>query len=149
MPQPEQLKQKGKYYKSTSTKRKRRSRKTRIKIQKKYSQSKFLPVRRNRIALQYATLKQDTSRYQEEMQTNFKYPAETTANAAKIPRQMSLFIKQDQITSNPRKDYKNNCNARKVAPSYTQKMTLKQIQEESEQNYHIFQLKFNKCTYAK
>jgi hypothetical protein len=26
------------------------------------------------------------------MQTKFKYPAETTANAAKIPRQMSLFI---------------------------------------------------------
>jgi hypothetical protein len=61
-------------------------------------------VRRKRIALQNATLKQDTSRYQEEMQTKFKYPAETTANAAKIPRQMSLFIKQDQITSNPRND---------------------------------------------
>jgi hypothetical protein len=38
------------------------------------------------------------------MQTKFKYPAETTANAAKIPRQMSLFIKQDQITSNLRND---------------------------------------------
>jgi hypothetical protein len=57
-------------------------------------------VRRNRIALQYATLKQDTSRYQEEIQTKFKYPAQTTANAAEIPRQMSLFIKKDQITSN-------------------------------------------------
>jgi hypothetical protein len=63
-------------------------------------------VRRNRIALQYATLKQDTSRYQEEMQTKFKYPAETTANAAKNPRQMSLFIKQDQITSNLKNDSK-------------------------------------------
>jgi hypothetical protein len=63
-------------------------------------------VRRNRIALQYATPKQDTSRYQEEMQTKFKYPAETTTNAAKIPRQMSLFIKQDQITSNLRNDSK-------------------------------------------
>ncbi len=38
------------------------------------------------------------------MQTKFKYPAETTANATKIPRQMSLFIKQDQITSNLRND---------------------------------------------
>ncbi len=57
-------------------------------------------MRRNRIALQYATLKQDTSRYQEEIQTKFKYPAQTTANAAEIPRQMSLFIKKDQITSN-------------------------------------------------
>jgi hypothetical protein len=57
-------------------------------------------VRRNRVALKYATLKEDTSKYQEETQTKFKYPAETTANAAKIPRQMSLFIKQNQITSN-------------------------------------------------
>ena len=39
---------------------------------KKYSPNKFLPVRRNKIALQYATLKQDTSRYREEMQTKFK-----------------------------------------------------------------------------
>ncbi len=31
---------------------------------------------------------------EKESQTKFKYPAETTANAAKIPRQMSLFIKQ-------------------------------------------------------
>jgi hypothetical protein len=51
-----------------------------------------------------ATLKKDTSRYQEEIQTKYNYPAETTANAAKIPRQMSLFIKQDQITSNLRND---------------------------------------------
>ncbi len=50
-------------------------------------------------------------------------------------------ISAAQITTTPREDYKNNCNARKVAPSYTQKMTLKQIQEELEQNYHIFQLK--------
>ncbi len=45
------------------------------------------------------------------------------------------------MTTNPKKDYKNNYNARKVAPSYIQKMTPKQNQEESEQNYHIFQLK--------
>jgi hypothetical protein len=31
---------------------------------KEYSPNKFLPVRRNRIALQNATLKEDTSRYQ-------------------------------------------------------------------------------------
>ncbi len=31
---------------------------------KKYSPNKFLPVQRNRIALQHATLKKDTSRYQ-------------------------------------------------------------------------------------
>jgi hypothetical protein len=37
---------------------------------------------------------------EKEIQTKFKYPAETTANAAKIPRQMSLFIKQDQIATN-------------------------------------------------
>ncbi len=82
-------------------------------------------MRRNRIALQHATLKQDTSRDREERQTKFKYPAETTANAAKIPRQMSLFIKQDQITSNLTNDSENNCNTRKVAPSYTQQMNSK------------------------
>jgi hypothetical protein len=58
-------------------------------------------------------------------------------------------ISTAQMTTNQRKDYKNNCNTRKVAPSYTQKMTPKQNQEESEQNYHIFQLKLKKCTYAK
>ncbi len=79
---------------------------------KKYSPNNFLPVRRNRIALQHATLKQDTSRYQEEMQTKYEYPAETTANAAKTPRQMSLFIKQAQITTNL-KDYRNNYNTKK------------------------------------
>jgi hypothetical protein len=36
---------------------------------------------------------------EKEIQTKFKYPAETPAHAAKIPRQMSLFIQQDQITS--------------------------------------------------
>ncbi len=57
-----------------------------------------------KIALQYARLKRDTSRYQEETQTKFEYPAETTSNAAKIPRQMPLFIKTisaAQITNNP------------------------------------------------
>jgi hypothetical protein len=83
---------KEKYYKSTKHKKKN-IRRTRINIQRKYSQNKFLPVRRNRIALQYVTPKQDTRIYQEETQTKFKYPAETTANAAKIPRQMPLFIK--------------------------------------------------------
>jgi hypothetical protein len=34
---------------------------------------------------------------EKDIQTKFKYPAETPANAAKIPRQMSLLIKQDQI----------------------------------------------------
>jgi hypothetical protein len=61
-------------------------------------------VRKTELPYKNATLKKDTSRYQEEMQTKFKYTAETTANAAKTPRQMSLFIKQDQITSNLRND---------------------------------------------
>ncbi len=55
----------------------------------------------------------------------------------------------DNKKKKKKKDYKNNCNTRKVAPSYTQKMTPKQNQEESEQNYHIFQLKLKKYTYAK
>jgi hypothetical protein len=104
MPQPVQLKQKKNIINQQPQNEKRKHKKTRINSQKKYSQNKFLPVRKNKIALQYATTKQDTRRYREEMQTEFKYPAETTANAAKIPRQMSLFIKQDQITSNLRND---------------------------------------------
>ncbi len=54
-----------------------------------------------------------------------------------------------QIVTNPKEDYRNNYNTRKVAPSYTQKMTPKQNQKESEQNYNIFQRKLKKCTYAK
>jgi hypothetical protein len=55
--------------------------------------------------IKYARLKRDTSRYQERKQTKFKYPTETTFNAAEIPRQMPLFIKTisaAQITDNPR-----------------------------------------------
>ncbi len=104
------------------------TRKTRINIQKKYSQIEFLPVRRNRIALQYAILKQHTSWYQEEMQTKFKYPAETTANAAKIPRQMSLFIKQEQITSNLRNDSETTAPQEKHHKPIPRKGNSRQIQ---------------------
>jgi hypothetical protein len=77
--------------------------KTRINIKKKYSSNKFLPVRRNRIALQYATLKQNTNRYREEKQTEFKYPAETTARSREnSPPDVSVY-QTAQITSNPRK----------------------------------------------
>ena len=85
-------------------------------------------MRRNRIALQYATLKEDTSRYQEETQTKFKYPAETTANVAKIPRQMSLFIKQDQITSNLRNDSETNAPQGKHHKPTPRKGKSRQIQ---------------------
>jgi hypothetical protein len=47
-----------KNYKSTNKNKKTEN------SRKKYSPNKFLPVRRNRIALQNATLKEDTSRYQ-------------------------------------------------------------------------------------
>ncbi len=85
-------------------------------------------MRKDGIALQYATLKQDTSRYREEMQTKFKYPAETTANAAKIPRQMSLFIKQDQITSNLRNDSKTTTTQGKHHTTIPRKRNPRQIQ---------------------
>ena len=58
-------------------------------------------------------------------------------------------ISAAQIITNPKEDYRNNYNTRKVAPSYTQKMTPKQNQKESEQNYNIFQRELKKCTYAK
>jgi hypothetical protein len=85
-------------------------------------------VRRNGIALQYATLKQDANRYREEMQTKFKYPAETTANAAKIPRQMSLFIEQYQITSNLRNDLKTTTTQGKHHTPIPRKRNSRQIQ---------------------
>ena len=75
-------------------------------------ESKFLPVRRSK----YARLKRDTSRYQERKQTKFKYPTETTFNAAKIPRQMPLFIKTisaAQITDSPRNITKTTTTQRK------------------------------------
>ena len=77
------------------------------------------------------------------MQTKFKYPAETTANAAKIPRQMSLFIKQDQITSNLRND-SSNYNTRKTPLNYTKKKKPKTNSEQSNQNYCNFQTNLNK-----
>jgi hypothetical protein len=62
------------------------------------------------------------------MQTKFKNPAETTANAAKIPRQMSLFIKQDQITSNLRNDSKTTATQGKHHTPIPRKRNPRQIQ---------------------
>jgi hypothetical protein len=59
---------------------------------------------------------------EKEIQTKFKYPAETPANAAKIPRQMSLFIKQDQITSNLRIDSETPATQGKYYPSIPKKL---------------------------
>ncbi len=58
-------------------------------------------------------------------------------------------ISTAQITTNSKEDYKNNCNTKKVAPSYNQKMTTKQDQEESEQKLPYFPTQVKKCTYAK
>jgi hypothetical protein len=62
------------------------------------------------------------------MQTKFKYPAETTANAAKIPRQMSLFIRQAQITSNLRNDLKTTATQGKHHTPIPRKRNPRQIQ---------------------
>ena len=87
-------------------------------------ESKFLPVRRST----YARLKRDTSRYQERKQTKFKYPTQTTFNAAEIPRQMPLFIKQDQITSNLRNDSKTTATQEKHHTPIPRKGNSRQIQ---------------------
>ena len=105
-------------------------------------------MRRNRIALQYATLKQDTSRYREEMQTKFKYPAETTANAAKIPRQMSLFIKQDQITSNLRNDSETTATQRKRHTHLHSKRKPKENLKQSSQSHYNSHFNLNKQAYT-
>jgi hypothetical protein len=114
---------------------------------KEYSPNKFLPVRRNRIALQNATLKKDTSRYREEMQTKFKYLVETTANAAKIPRQMSLFIKQDQITSNLRNDSKQRQHKENTTHLYPEKETQGKFRT-IKSNYCNFQTNSTKTASA-
>ncbi len=62
------------------------------------------------------------------MQTKFKYPAETTANAAKIPRQMSLFIEQYQITSNLRNDSETTATQEKHHTPIPRKRNPRQIQ---------------------
>ena len=80
-------------------------------------------------------------------QTKLKYPAETTANAAKIPRQMSLFIKQDQITTNLTND-SSNYNRRKTPLNYTKKKKPKTNSEQSNQNYCNFQTNLNKTASA-
>ena len=65
---------------------------------------------------------------EKEIQTKFKYPAETTAKAAKIPRQMSLFIKQDQITSNLRNDSETTATQGKRHIPIPRRRNTKQIQ---------------------
>ena len=65
---------------------------------------------------------------EKEIQTKFKYPAETPANAAKNPRQMSLFIKQDQITSNLRNDSKTTATQEEHHTPIPRKEDSRQIQ---------------------
>jgi hypothetical protein len=85
MPQPELLKQKENCYNSTTSKRKEKHKKNKAKYSGKYSQIEFPPVRRNRIALQYATLKEDTSRYQEETQTKLNIQQRRPLTPRKFP----------------------------------------------------------------
>ncbi len=59
---------------------------------------------------------------EKEIQTKFKYPAETTAYAAEIPRQMSLFIQQDQITSNLKNNSETPATQGKYYPSIPKKL---------------------------
>ena len=59
---------------------------------------------------------------EKEIQTKFKYPAETTAHAAEIPRQMSLFIQQDQITSNLKNNSETPATQGKYYPSIPKKL---------------------------
>jgi len=82
------------------------------------------------------------------MQTKFKYPAETTANAAKIPRQMSLFIKQDQITSNLRNDSETTATQGKRHIPIPRRRNTRQIQNNQTKNCCNFQTNLNKTTSA-
>jgi hypothetical protein len=82
------------------------------------------------------------------MQTKFKYPAETTANAAKLPRQMSLFIKQDQITSNLRNDSETTATQGKRHIPIPRRKKHKTNLKQSNQNFCNFQTNFNKTASA-
>ncbi len=82
------------------------------------------------------------------MQTEFKYPAETTANAAKIPRQMSLFTKQDQKTSNLRNDSETTATQGNATYLYQKEETQEKIQNNQIKNYCNFQTNFNKTASA-
>jgi hypothetical protein len=82
------------------------------------------------------------------MQTKFKYLAETTAYAAKIPRQMSLFIKQDQITSNLRNDSETTATQGNRHIPIPRRRNTRQIQNNQIKNYCNFQTNFNKTAPA-
>ena len=84
---------------------------------------------KKQIALQYARLKRDTSRYRERMQTKFEYSAGGTNNAAKIPHQMSLFIKQHQKQVHLRNDSKTTVTQESITLLYPKRTTPKQIQK--------------------
>jgi hypothetical protein len=60
-------------------------------------------VQRNEIALQCATLKQNTSRYWEEKQPELINSAETTARSRENSSPDVSAYQTAQITSNPRK----------------------------------------------
>ncbi len=95
---------------------------------KKYSPNKFLPVRETELPYSMQHRNKTPADTEKEIQTKFKYPAETTANAAKIPRQMSLFIKQDQITSNSRNDSETTATQGKHHTPIPRKKNSRQIQ---------------------
>jgi hypothetical protein len=76
-----------------SLKIKRKQRKIKNRCSEKEFTIQISTSAKKQIALQYTRLKGYTSRYRKKRRQKFKYPAETTANAVKIPRQMPLFIK--------------------------------------------------------
>jgi len=73
-------------------------------------------VRRSKLPYNMPDWNETPADTKKETQTKFKYPTETTFNAAKIPRQMPLFIKTisaAQITDNPRNITKTTTTQRK------------------------------------
>ena len=55
------------------------------------------------------------------MQTKFEYSAGKTNNAAKIPRQMSLFIKQRENINTSKERLKNQPQHKDIALSQTKR----------------------------
>jgi hypothetical protein len=90
MPQPEQLKQKKNIINQQHKKKKYKKNKD------KYSEKVSTKRISTSAKKQNFPTKRNTERRHQQIprktQTKIKYPAETTANASKIPRQMSQFI---------------------------------------------------------
>ncbi len=75
-----------------------------------------------------------------EIKTKIKYPVETTANAAKIPRQMSLIIKKIKWQAIRKNELKTNATQWKRHIPIPRKRNTRQIQNNQIETFVISRL---------